>query len=55
MFFRDYVPVLEVMADAIVASDPTDQVLYLNGAAERLLGWSRDELVGRGGDDTLEQ
>ncbi|HEY7955150.1 MAG TPA: GAF domain-containing protein, partial [Polyangia bacterium] len=47
MFFRDYVPVLEVMADAIVASDPTDQVLYVNAAAERLLGWSRDELVGR--------
>lgn len=38
---------LEILADAVVASDAEDRVLYLNAAAERLLGWSREELLGQ--------
>ena len=43
----DFQTVLDAMADAVVASDASDAVTYLNPAAERLLGWSRQELVGQ--------
>lgn len=38
---------LDALADAVIASDASACVTYLNPAAERLLGWRREELVGR--------
>jgi PAS domain S-box-containing protein len=35
------------LADAIVAADGRGVVVYANPAAERLMGWLKDELIGR--------
>ncbi|MGF1599213.1 MAG: PAS domain-containing protein [Acidimicrobiales bacterium] len=34
------------LADAVIVSDPAGTIVYWNGAAERLFGWSADEAVG---------
>ncbi len=47
MFSFDYRRVLDTFADAIIAADDQNNVTYINGAAERLLGWSASELVGQ--------
>jgi PAS domain S-box-containing protein len=47
MSIRDYEPILEVLADAIVASDDSGCVRYVNPAGERLLGLARSELIGK--------
>jgi PAS domain S-box-containing protein len=39
--------ILETMAEGLYAVDPNGFVTYMNGAAERILGWRRDELLGR--------
>ncbi len=39
--------VSESAADAIVLGDTSDTVIGWNGAAETILGWSRDEILGR--------
>jgi len=43
----DYRLVFDSFADAVVAADSTGQILYANAAAEKLLGWPVEELVGR--------
>ncbi|OAI57234.1 hypothetical protein AYO49_02540 [Verrucomicrobiaceae bacterium SCGC AG-212-N21] len=35
------------MSDAVIGSDVGGQVIFVNPAAERVLGWSADEAVGR--------
>lgn len=35
------------MADAVIGSDVAGQVIFVNPAAERLMGWTADESVGR--------
>lgn len=47
MSIHDYAPALDVLADAVIGSDDSDRVVYVNPAAERLLGWTRAELVGQ--------
>ncbi len=46
MSIRDSAPVLEGLADAIVAADESGQIIYANAAAATLLGWSQAELLG---------
>ena len=43
----DYREVLETFADAVVAADDGNRIVYVNQAAERLLGWGAGELIGR--------
>ncbi|MFN7133594.1 MAG: PAS domain S-box protein, partial [Myxococcales bacterium] len=43
----DYALVLDAFADAVIASDSSDRVIYANAAVQALLGWSPAELVGR--------
>ncbi len=38
---------LDGLADAVVVADERNRIVYVNTSAERLLGWRRDELVGR--------
>src|SRR5688572_30223960 len=38
---------LNSIGDAVVSTNVRGQVTYLNAAAERMMGWSRDEVVGR--------
>ena len=38
---------LQSLADAVVAADASSTIVYANAAAERLLGWPADELIGR--------
>ncbi len=38
---------LDLVPAAIVATDLEERVIYWNAAAERLYGWSRDEVTGR--------
>lgn len=47
MPIREYEPILEVLADAIVASDESGRVRYINPAGQRLFGWARGELIGK--------
>lgn len=42
----DFREVVERFADAVVASRD-ERIVFVNAAAEKLLGWSRDELLGR--------
>lgn len=35
------------MADAVIGADVAGQMIFMNPAAERLLGWTADEAVGR--------
>jgi len=39
--------VLDTLNDPVVASDETGEVLYMNAAAERLLGWTERDLIGK--------
>ncbi len=39
--------VLDAFADGIVAADVGQRIVYVNGAAARLLGWGASELVGQ--------
>ncbi|WP_375770301.1 PAS domain S-box protein [Archangium gephyra] len=43
----DFRELLDAMADPLVACDGDERVLYLNPAAERLLGWTQRELTGQ--------
>lgn len=43
----DFRSVLDTLADAVVAADEAQRIVYVNAAADRLLGWERGELVGR--------
>jgi PAS domain S-box-containing protein len=43
----DHRQVLDTLADAVVAADASNRIIYLNRAAETLLGWQADELIGR--------
>ncbi len=38
---------LDVGAQAVIATDPQGKIIYWNGAAERLYGWLPDEVMGR--------
>jgi sigma-B regulation protein RsbU (phosphoserine phosphatase) len=38
---------LEGLGDAVVVADERNRIVYINGSAEELLGWSRADLVGR--------
>jgi PAS domain S-box-containing protein len=37
--------VVDVLADAVIAADMSNRIVYANRAALRLLGWSHDELL----------
>ncbi|MCB1966526.1 MAG: PAS domain S-box protein, partial [Candidatus Accumulibacter sp.] len=39
--------ILESMAEGLYATDDTGRISYANAAAEQILGWSIDELLGR--------
>jgi PAS domain S-box-containing protein len=39
---------LEAAPDAMVIADPSGRIIVVNGNAERLFGWTRGELIGRG-------
>jgi PAS domain S-box-containing protein len=39
--------ILDAFADAVVAADSDNRIVYANPAVERLLGWAVDDLVGR--------
>ena len=43
----DYCHILASLADPVVAADATNRIVYVNLAAERLLGWPAGELVGQ--------
>lgn len=43
----DYRLVLDGFSDAVVAADERNLIVYVNAAAERLLGWRKEDLVGR--------
>jgi PAS domain S-box-containing protein len=45
---EDFKRLMDAMADPLVACDGDERVLYLNLAAERLLGWTLKELEGQG-------
>ena len=38
---------LDVVGQAVIATDPQGKIIYWNGAAERFYGWSADEVMGR--------
>src|SRR4051794_34273543 len=44
---------LDGIGEAVIAARPDATVMYLNAAAERLLGWRADELIGQNGVDLL--
>ena len=46
---------LDGLPDAIVAVDGKGEVVYLNRAADTLLGWSAAELVGQSADQLLPE
>ena len=37
----------ELLPDGVIASDDRDVILYVNPSIERMLGWPRDQLVGK--------
>jgi PAS domain S-box-containing protein len=39
--------VLDILSDAVVATDEQGEIRYVNAAAETLMGWPRGSLVGR--------
>src|SRR5437879_10015480 len=43
----DYRLILDALGDAVVAADGANRIVYVNPAAERLLGWPAAELLGR--------
>lgn len=38
---------VEQLADAVVIADPSGEIVFWNGAAERVFGWPASEAVGR--------
>ena len=42
---------LDAVGEAVIATDPVGRILYWNTSAERLYGWSSDEVVGRPVDE----
>ena len=38
---------LDAVGQGVIATDSEGKVLYCNGAAERLYGWSAEEVMGR--------
>ncbi|MFY0563564.1 PAS domain-containing sensor histidine kinase [Archangium lansingense] len=44
---EDFRELMDAMADPLVACDGDERVLYLNPAAERMLGWKLEELKGQ--------
>ncbi len=44
---NDFWELMDAMADPLVACDGNERVLYLNPAAERLLGWKLPEVAGQ--------
>ncbi|HYO55703.1 sensor histidine kinase [Archangium sp.] len=44
---EDFGELLDAMADPLVACDGEERIVYLNFAAERLLGWKLEELAGQ--------
>lgn len=43
----DHRAVLDTLADAVIAADATNTIIYVNAATERLLGWTARELTGQ--------
>jgi PAS domain S-box-containing protein len=43
----DYRGLLDAVADAVVAADPSDRIVFVNRAAEVMLDWPAQELVGQ--------
>jgi PAS domain S-box-containing protein len=44
---------LDAIGDAVLAAQPDGTIVYANAAAERLLGWKVDELIGQNGLELL--
>jgi PAS domain S-box-containing protein len=44
---REQAELLDGASDAIVMTDPESHVIYWNRGAERLFGWSKEEVLGR--------
>ena len=45
--------ILETAVDGIISGDQNGRIIEYNRAAEKILGWRRDEALGRGVADTL--
>lgn len=43
----DYRKLLDAFGDAVVIGDRSGSIVYVNPAVEKLLGWTREELLGR--------
>ena len=43
----DYRLLLDGFADAVIAADEGNRIIHVNRAAEQMLGWARDELIGQ--------
>ncbi|HJU71684.1 MAG TPA: EAL domain-containing protein [Paucimonas sp.] len=44
---------LNSIGDAVISTDPSARITYMNVAAERMIGWSRDEAAGHPVDEVL--
>ena len=44
---------LEAVEQAVVATDPQARILYWNHGAERLYGWSAEEVLGRNAAEVI--
>lgn len=44
---RRYATTLKSIGDAVIATDPSGCVTFLNGVAETLTGWSREDAIGK--------
>jgi PAS domain S-box-containing protein len=44
---------LDTVGQAVIATDPDGQIIYLNGIAETLYGWPKDEAIGRNISETI--
>lgn len=51
--FRRLQTIFEVMADGVAVHDPTGAIIQCNPAAERILGLSADEILGREARDPM--
>ncbi|MBI4508497.1 MAG: PAS domain S-box protein [Deltaproteobacteria bacterium] len=47
MISPEYMSVFEALADAIIVSDGSGSIRYANKATESLLGWPREQLLGK--------
>lgn len=45
--------ITEALGEGVIASDADGRCTFLNAEGERLLGWSRDEILGRDVHDTI--